>query len=61
MIRIGVIGGGLGTRCIIPKFREIENCQVEALMSGHYSNAQHLAKIYGIVKANGFSHKILIL
>lgn len=48
MIRIGVIGGGLGTRCIIPKFREIENCQVEALMSGHYSNAQHLAKIYGI-------------
>ena len=48
MIRIGVIGGGLGTRCIIPKFREIENCQVEALMSGHYSNAQHLATIYGI-------------
>lgn len=48
MIQIGVIGGGLGARCIIPKFREIEDCEVVAFMSGHYSNTKQLAQKYGI-------------
>ena len=48
MIRVGVIGGGLGLRCLIPKFNEIPEVTVVAFMSGHYRKALEEAHRYHI-------------
>lgn len=44
MLKIGVIGGGLGLRCIIPKFKEIDGVTVFAFLSGNYKKTKIIGK-----------------
>ena len=47
-VRVCIIGGGLGIRCLLPKFREIPSVEVVGFLTSDYNKAVKLSENYGI-------------
>ena len=48
IVRIGIIGGGLGIRCLLPKFNEISGVSVIAFLSSSYQRTLEISQKYEI-------------
>lgn len=47
-IKICIIGGGLGIRCLLPKFREIPDVEVIGFMARDFKKTTEISQKYGI-------------
>ena len=49
-VKVCIIGGGLGIRCLLPKFREIPSVEVVGFLTSDYNKAVRLSclKIMGL-------------
>lgn len=48
VVKIGIIGGGLGIRCLLPKFNEISGVKVVAFLSSNYQRTLEISQKYEI-------------
>ena len=48
VVKIGIIGGGLGIRCLLPKFNEISGVKVVAFLSSNYQRTLEISQRYEI-------------
>ena len=48
IVRIGIIGGGLGIRCLLPKFNEISGVRVVAFLSSSYQRTLEISQKFEI-------------
>ncbi|RCX19443.1 putative dehydrogenase [Anaerobacterium chartisolvens] len=50
-INVGIIGAGLGLRCIFPKFRDIANVNIAGILASNYSHTLEIADRYKLSNA----------
>ncbi len=50
-VNVGIIGAGLGLRCIFPKFKDIANVNVAGILASSYSHTLEIAGRYKLPNA----------